>query len=89
MRIDKMCNAVTACCIQHNICDIHQDEFDEEWLEKVDKSSGPSSGVSSLLLSSSTAATVRNALANYFLTQLCITLFEVVLSLYSVMYRTC
>ena len=88
-RIDKMCNAATACSIQHNICNIHQDEFDEEWLEKVEESSGPSSGGSSLLPSSSAAATVRNALADYFLTQLCVTLFELVLSLYSVMYRTC
>ena len=89
MRIDKMCNAVTTCCIQHNICDIHQDTFDEEWLEKVEESSGLSSGGSSLLRSSSTAATVCNALADYFLTQLGITLFKLVLSLYSVMYRTC
>ena len=68
MKIDKMCNAVTACCILYNICEIHQDEFDEEWLEEVEESSGPSSGVSSLLPSSSAVATVRNALADYFLT---------------------
>ena len=44
MRIDNMCNDITACCILHNICEIHQDEFDEEWLEEV---AGPLSGGSS------------------------------------------
>ena len=63
-----MCNAVTACYILHHICKIHQDEFDEEWLEEVEESSSPSSNGSSLLLSSSAAATVRNASADYFLT---------------------
>ena len=29
MKIDKTCNAVTACCILHNICKIHGDEFNE------------------------------------------------------------
>ena len=29
-RIDKMCNAVTACYIQHNICDIHPRMMDHE-----------------------------------------------------------
>ena len=69
MKIDKMCNVVTACWILHNICEIHQDEFDEEWFEEVEESSGPSSSGSLLLPSSSAAATVRNALADYFLTQ--------------------
>lgn len=68
IRFDKMCNALTACCILHNICEIHQYEFDEEWLEEVEESSGLSSSGSSLLPSSSEAATVHNALADYFLT---------------------
>ena len=67
MNIEKMNNVVTACCILHNICEIHQDEFNEEWLEEVQESSGaPSSGGS--LPSSSAGVTIHNALADYFYT---------------------
>ena len=67
MKIDKMCNAVTACCILHNICKIHGDEFNEEWLEEVEETSGSSSSGGSLP-SSSAAVTIHNALADYFFT---------------------
>ena len=67
MKIDKMCNDVTACCILHNICEIHRDEFNEKWLEEVEETSGPSSSGGSLP-SSSAAVTIRNALADYFFT---------------------
>ena len=67
MNIEKMNNVVTACCILHNICEIHQDEFNEEWLEEVQESSSASSSGGSLP-SSSAGVTIRNALADYFYT---------------------
>ena len=62
-----MCNAVTVYRILHNICEIHRDEFNEEWLEEVEETSGPSSSGGSLP-SSSAAVTIPNALADYFFT---------------------
>ena len=31
MRLDYLCNAATA-CVLHNICEVHRDAFDEQWL---------------------------------------------------------
>lgn len=28
---------VSACCVLHNICEIHGDEFNEEWMDGVDR----------------------------------------------------
>ena len=28
-------NLVTACCVLHNICEIHGEAFDDNWLEKA------------------------------------------------------
>ena len=40
MKLGYLCTAVTVCCILHNICcEVHHDEFDEQWLDDVDESS--------------------------------------------------
>ena len=65
MKLDYLCTAVTVRCILHNICEVHHDEFDEQWLNVVDESSIPSSS-GSTLPSTSTGGSIRNALANYF-----------------------
>ena len=64
MKLDYLCTAVTACCILHNICEEHHDEFDEQWLDDVDESSIPSSSGSTL--PSTSGSSIRNAFANYF-----------------------
>ena len=35
IRIDFMSTVVTSCCILHNVCEVHKDGFDEEWLDEV------------------------------------------------------
>ena len=32
VKIDLMTSFVTACCILHNICEVHQDSFNDQWL---------------------------------------------------------
>ena len=39
MKLDYLSTAVTACCILHNICEVYHDEFYEQWLDDVNKSS--------------------------------------------------
>ena len=36
---------VAACCVLHNMCEIHGDTFNEEWLESVESSSDRSIAV--------------------------------------------
>ena len=50
MRLDYLCNAITACCVLHNICEVHQDAFDEQWLVEDTLVPGPSRTGSILLV---------------------------------------
>ena len=36
MHIDNVSRAVTACCILHNMCEIHGDSVNDLWLEQAD-----------------------------------------------------
>ena len=56
----------TACCIFHNLCKIHGDSFDENWLEAdplVNASSAPSTTAVPL---ASSAMAIRLSLSDYF-----------------------
>ena len=33
VHLHKVPTVVAACCTLHNICEIHGDEFDQQWLE--------------------------------------------------------
>ena len=48
-------NIITACCILHNMCEIHGDTFNEEWLEDVNMEE------SDKTQSSATTTTSRNS----------------------------
>ena len=56
---------VTACCILHNICEVHGEQFSEEWLEGVE-SQGSSSGVAAPSQPQDSAVSIRNALKSHF-----------------------
>ena len=32
--VDFMSTVVTSCCILHNLCEVHKDGFDEQWLDE-------------------------------------------------------
>ena len=36
MHIKHIPNVILACCVLHNVCVIHNDTFNEEWLQDVD-----------------------------------------------------
>ena len=56
---------VTACCVLHNICEVHGEQFSEEWLEGVE-SQGSSSGVAAPSQPQDSAVSIRNALKSHF-----------------------
>ena len=35
VKLEFMSTLVTACCVLHNICKIHHDNFEQQWLEVV------------------------------------------------------
>ena len=35
MLIENVPNLVAACCVLHNICEIHKEAFDDDWLEEA------------------------------------------------------
>lgn len=36
MHIDNVPHIIVACCVLHNMCEIHHDSFNEEWLQELD-----------------------------------------------------
>ena len=56
---------VAACCVLHNVCEIHKDTFNEEWMEEVERDvcvSSPPGGV----VHNQPAMDIRNALMSHF-----------------------
>ena len=43
MSTDNIPNVIAACCVLHNICEIHGDAFNEEWLQDVNEDGSDSS----------------------------------------------
>ena len=54
---------VTACCILHNICDIHGDTFVESWLERTQLDEPTSNASQATTMQ---AKDIRDTLVDYF-----------------------
>ena len=70
-RLDvDVCDApemVAACCVLHNICEVHGDAFDEEWLEGVERRDPQcASANASSTHPAESAVNIRNAFMSYF-----------------------
>ena len=37
MVAENVPNVVTACCILHNMCEVHSETFDNAWLEEAER----------------------------------------------------
>jgi hypothetical protein len=59
-------NMITACCVLHNICEVHRDEFSDVWLEGILEPPHESTANSAPSASRNpTAESIRNALRDY------------------------
>lgn len=60
---------ITACCVLHNICEVHRDEFNEEWLEGCTESPLSSATLfqSTSASGNITAESIRSAIRNYII----------------------
>ena len=58
---------IAACCVLHNICEIHGEAFNEEWLEGVEsRTSERGSTMAATLQPQDSAVSTRNALTSHF-----------------------
>ena len=65
MWIDNVLYIVSACCILHNLCEVHGETFNELWMQGVDTSNQPTTSPSCTVLNNS-AKDVRKILVAYF-----------------------
>ena len=57
---------VLACCVLHNVCEVHGDDFDAEWIEGVSDTSGLASQPGPSTSQPLHAVAIRNTLMEYF-----------------------
>ena len=69
-RLDvDVCDApeiVAACCVLHNVCEIHGDAFDEQWMEGVERDFEESSSATAHAQPTESSINIRNAFMSYF-----------------------
>ncbi|XP_003389375.1 PREDICTED: protein ANTAGONIST OF LIKE HETEROCHROMATIN PROTEIN 1-like [Amphimedon queenslandica] len=65
MMIDNVPYVVSACCILHNVCEVHGEAFIESWMQGVDTSNQPTTSQSRTVLNNN-AKEIRNTLVDYF-----------------------
>ena len=58
-------NIVAACCILHNICEVHGNHFNDSWMDNSTTLNQPTSP-GTVTTTSSQAKNIRNVLADYF-----------------------
>ena len=68
MHIDNAPHIIAACCVLHNVCEVHKDNFDEDWLQELDTSTHvqPSCVSSNSSTNTSGGNEVREVLVDYF-----------------------
>ena len=68
MNIDNIPCVVTACCILHNVCEVHGDTFNEAWLDPTVENSTSSQPTSYPLVTTASydAKAIRDKLVEYY-----------------------
>ena len=66
MDISNVPNVILACCTLHNICEIHNDSFTDEWLQQSNDFDQPDSTDAPVSTRSNTGNRVRDLLVTYF-----------------------
>lgn len=66
MNIQNIPTVITACCILHNVCEVHGDRFNESWMEEHSDAleQPPSTGTTAVTSDAATA--IRNSLVQYY-----------------------
>ena len=65
--IEDMPTVISACCVLHNICEVHRDHFNREWLQDIAaEPSQPTALLMPIAIANVSSATaIREALCDY------------------------
>ena len=67
MDIENVPQIIAACCVLHNVCEIHGDSFNDEWLQEVDSDQPDDNELAtSVSVSSTSRSDLRTILMEYF-----------------------
>ena len=66
MNVDNVPTVVGACCILHNICQIHGGNFNDEWLNEINDVDPSESTEETLSTAGGSGESTREALVQYF-----------------------
>jgi len=66
MLVENLPNIVAACCVLHNICEIHGDTFNDEWMQALNGDSVPSEQETPITKNTRDGHDIREALVEYF-----------------------
>lgn len=67
MHVENVPNVIAACCVLHNICEVHQDSFNDAWLQEIETQVDQPAASSSVQSSSHAGGDqVRDILIKYF-----------------------
>ena len=66
MNIQQIPTVITACCILHNVCEIHGDHFNESWIEEQSDTSEQPPSAGTTAITSNAAIIIRNSLVQYY-----------------------
>ena len=66
MHVDNVPHIIVACCILHNMCEIHHDSFNEEWLEGLNNLDQPEQRPSTESSAGLGGDQIRAILMDYF-----------------------
>jgi hypothetical protein len=70
MSIEKIPCIISACCILHNVCEIHVETFNDKWLEDVNNSQQPQVAAQQPVARGSVPQRTRNALMQYMCSEI-------------------
>ena len=65
MKIELMTTYFTACCIVHNVCEVHQDNFEDQWLDEEAQVSCSTLTPASNIPNSATAVSIHHAFCDH------------------------
>lgn len=66
IHIDNVPNIIAACCVLHNICEVHRDCFNDDWLQEVEDSLVQPPNISNSSSNTTGGNEVRDILMEYF-----------------------
>ena len=66
LHIDNVPRVIAACCVLHNLFEIHQDTFDSDWLQDLDQPDSVPQGATQTSSGCTQGEEVREILMEYF-----------------------